>query len=150
MSPYFASSQLADVTLPAPNAAGQSRKRSLAMPSQADHRNLHIERIGEVTAVRLAGPKIMEEKAVEDINKELLGLLEDPGPRKVVVCLAAVEGMTSSMVATLVNYHRRIKAAKGRLALCGLQPRLADTFKTLRLSRLLNLYESEEQAVQSF
>jgi anti-anti-sigma factor len=119
------------------------------MPSQAQ-RILHRERIGDVTVVRLAGPKIMEERTVEDINKALLRLLEEPEPRQVVVSLAAVQSMTSSMIATLVNYHRRAKAVKGRLALYGLQPRLAEIFKTLRLSRLLHLYESEEQAVQSF
>jgi anti-sigma B factor antagonist len=126
------------------------QERSLAMPSQTPHHLLHREWIGEISVVRLAGPKIMEESAVEDINKKLLALLEEPGARKVVVSLTAVESMTSSMVATLVNYHRKVKAAEGRLALCGLQPRLADTFKTLRLSGLLNLYEGEEQAVQSF
>jgi anti-anti-sigma factor len=118
------------------------------MPSQTSHRYLHTIRAGEVMVVRFTNHKILAEATVEAVAKGLLALADEPGPRKVVVDLAAVESLNSSVIATLVNLQRRLKAHKGQLALCMPRPRIADVLKTLRLSRLLNVHDTEEEAVQ--
>ncbi len=50
----------------------------------------------------------------------------------------------------LVSLQRQAAAAGGRLALCELSPGVREMLDLTRLSQLLDIYASEEEAVRSF
>jgi anti-anti-sigma factor len=111
---------------------------------------LSVEPIGDVTLVRFARRSILQDDEAQVLGGQLLGLAEDPSCRKFVINFADVEALSSTVVGKLFALHRRLVAAGGRLALCNVRPELLEVFEVLKLSRVLNLYDDEPQALQSF
>lgn len=63
-------------------------------------------------------------------------------PPAVVIDLAEVTYIDSSGLATLIEFYRELNTAKGRLALCGLQPRVRTVFDLVRLNELFQISET--------
>jgi anti-sigma B factor antagonist len=119
----------------------------MAMP--VHHPWLQVGQIGDVTVVRFTHPQLVDGSEVEAVGEQLLRLPE-AGCAKVVVNLAAVSRMTSTVVAKLVALEQKVRAAHGRLVLCGLQPPIAEVFKILRMLPRFTICQGERQALESF
>ena len=50
----------------------------------------------------------------------------------------------------MVMLNRKAQAGNGRLALCQLSPPVKEILETTHLDELLNIYATEQEAVQSF
>jgi anti-anti-sigma factor len=110
---------------------------------------LEREDRGKVTVVRLKTPKVLDEdtiRAVFDPIYSLSGL----GRNQLVLNLAAVEYLPSLALGKLVMLNRKVQADNGRLALCQLSPVVEETLQSTHLNDLLNLYATEQEALQSF
>ncbi len=66
-----------------------------------------------------------------------------------VLDLSAVQYMGSSMLGLVVNARTRVKAAGGRLVLCGMSAWLVETFRTCSLERLFVTAVTRAEAVQA-
>ena len=77
-------------------------------------------------------------------------LIRDGGTPKVILNLADIQFVSSSFIAGLVALHRRIRAAEGRMVLCGLSPVVRETLNGAKLDKLLNLAANEQEALGSF
>jgi anti-sigma B factor antagonist len=119
------------------------------MPLQARSSALRVRPRGGVTVVQFTEPQIRGEGPGEATGAHLYGLVDDGGHRHLVLNLAGVERLDSSMAARFVRLHKKVKAAGGRLALCHLSPDLLKIFQVLQLHRLLHICGDEEAAVQS-
>ena len=110
---------------------------------------LEREDVGEVTVVRLKTPKVLDEdtiRAAFDPIHTISGL----GRNRLVLNLAAVEHLPSMALGKLVMLNRKAQAGNGRLALCQLSPPVMEILETTHLNELLNIYATEEEALQSF
>ncbi len=119
------------------------------MTADSPQRLLDIRQAGAVTVVRLLTRELVHEPDVTAAGKRLLRVVEELGGRLVVVNLADVEHMDSSMVGKLVGLYKAARAHGGRVVLCGANRGLAESLDTLRISRLLHLYPDETAAVQA-
>jgi anti-anti-sigma factor len=119
------------------------------MSSPPDFRRLQVEPRGEVLVVRFTCPSVLEEDEAQAVGEQLLRL-EAEGHRRIVVDLAPVERIGSTTIAKLVRMHLKVRDAGGRLVFCALQPRIAEIFDILQLRRLLQIYATEQEALQSF
>jgi anti-sigma B factor antagonist len=52
------------------------------------------------------------------------------------------------VLGSVVALHRAVRRAGGRLALCGVRPELAHLLTSTRLDKYLDIYPSEEEALQ--
>jgi anti-sigma B factor antagonist len=111
---------------------------------------LEAETVGEVTVVRFLLRRILAQEEVEQIDRELVFLVGDPGCPKVVVHLGKVESMTTVMVGRLLALHKQVAATGGRLVLCNPGSFLTEVFTLLRLPRVVPVYGGEQEALQSF
>jgi anti-sigma B factor antagonist len=111
--------------------------------------SLEREDIGGVTVVRVRGLRYLVDDA-EPLFGPLLGLVGDAGRSKLVLSLAPVLFLASASFGKLVSLQRQAVAAGGRLALCELSPGVREILEVTRLSQLLDIYASEEEAVRSF
>ncbi|HJZ72971.1 MAG TPA: STAS domain-containing protein [Vicinamibacterales bacterium] len=71
----------------------------------------------------------------------------EQGARVVVVNLAHVTTIDSSGVADLAASHTMVAGLGGRLAFCNPTPKLKDVFATTRLNTVLDLYDTEDDAL---
>ncbi|MBC8874384.1 MAG: STAS domain-containing protein [Planctomycetes bacterium] len=72
------------------------------------------------------------------------------GIPRVVVDLSELDFVTSAFVARLVDLNKRIRAAKGKLVLCGMDHLLVwDAFYSTNLYKIFDISENEEAALAS-
>src|SRR3954452_22038379 len=78
--------------------------------------------VGEVLVVRLYGPSILEDRELRLVNEHLVSQHEEAGHTQIVLNLGGVTRMSSALLAKMLAFHSRLKAAGGRLALCEIHP----------------------------
>lgn len=80
------------------------------------------------------------------LRAELHSLVEAKTPA-LLADFSGVKYIDSSGLATLVEYVRDSKAYGGKLALCGLQPKVKMVFELVRLNELFTIADSKESAL---
>lgn len=107
------------------------------------------EDAGGVTVVQFKTRALRDEQEINRLFGQVESLVGERACR-VVLDFAPVEAFASYSIGRLVGLHRRLHARGGRLALCGLSPAVRKLLDTMRLDRLFNVYETEQDALQSF
>lgn len=120
------------------------------MSSQAVSSWLEAEQVGDVTVVRFTRPVLLTGEQAEDFGKETAVLIHPPGRRWLLLNFANVQSFASMTIAKVLGLQRKVEADGGRLALCALNPDLREVFHVTRVDRLVSIYPTEAEAVQSF
>jgi anti-sigma B factor antagonist len=110
---------------------------------------LEREDFDAVTVVRLKPPETLDDDTARAMF-DLIYTLCDTGRTRLVLNLADVEYLTSMALGKLVMLNRKVQAAGGRLALCQLVPFTREILDSTYLTDLLNIYPTEQEALQSF
>ena len=84
-----------------------------------------------------------------ELNGWLAEIAEDEVP-KVILNLSKVSMMDSSGLGVLVSSYTSVQKRNGRLVLAGLGKGLQNLIAITKLTRVFDIYESEEEAVASF
>ncbi len=108
---------------------------------------LEIDQVGEVTVVRVLRQDLFDAEEVDALGKRLLRVAQELGARRVVLNLAPVERMVSAMVGKIIALYKELRAAGGKMALCGVRPELAEELDAMRLTQLFKAYATEQEAV---
>ena len=111
---------------------------------------LEVEPAGEVTIVRFTQPLVLTGELADTAREHLFRLIEEPGRLHLVLNFGEVKSLTSLMISNLIQLHKKLQAAGGRLALCTANPVLYEIFQVVRLPLLLGIYGDEKEALQSF
>jgi anti-anti-sigma factor len=117
------------------------------MPEKPRGGALEREDTGDVTVVRVKVPLLRDDETTEAVFREVFAVLDEPGGRKLVLNLAPVEYVTSSVVGKLVMLNRK---GRGRLALCRLTATLDRMLEATHLADVLTVFGEEAEAVRSF
>jgi len=84
-----------------------------------------------------------------DLEKELKDLIGSKN-YKLVVDLSKVNYVNSTAVGMLVGIAKQARRKGGDLKVCGLKDKIRKTFDLLGASKVLEIFDSEESAVNSF
>ena len=103
---------------------------------------------GEVVVGQFCVPRLTEDQNVEQLGQDLFALVDQFDKRKVVLSLASVEFMTSSVLGKLITMHRKMHRQKGRLVLCDLQPGVNDVMRISRLHDYFTVSETLDDALR--
>ncbi len=97
--------------------------------------------------------KVEEKRATVDISgqlkEELLKKIDD-GMNNVVIDLSASEFVDSSFLGALVAGLKKATMKSGDLKIAGLQPPVRAMFELTRLYRIFDIYDSSDEAINSF
>lgn len=77
-------------------------------------------------------------------------LAEGSRGQRVVLNLDSVEKVSTMMLSKLVALHTKMRAAGGRLVLCGVDRELRNVLKAFRLHQLFLICAEEQEALQAF
>ena len=116
----------------------------------AAHRLLDREDIGDITVVRFSTARLQGEDEIRNLFRQVASLVTDAGRRNLVLNFQRVEFLDSSAVGQLIMLNRKVQAADGKLALCHLTRTTRETFETMHLTDLFNIYDAEQEALDSF
>lgn len=109
-------------------------------------KHLSIENVGAVTVVRLLDRSILDEETIIPIRKDLMQLVEQ-GKSAILLDFSRVEHLSSSMLGVLIKLNSSVA---GQLKLCGIRPVLMEVFKITRLDSIIQIYDDEIRALESF
>lgn len=103
--------------------------------------------VGDATVCSLSG-EININTSPE--MRKIFDELEAKKTKKVVLDLAAVTYIDSSGLATLIEMLRRMKRYDGRLRLCNLSEKIRSLFEITKLTKLFEMFNTEEEALSGF
>ena len=71
----------------------------------------------------------------------------DPKVTKMLINLAEVHSIDSSILGLMVSYHKGLERRKARFALCHLDPTLQRLMDMTQMSRILTIFPTEAEAI---
>lgn len=105
------------------------------------------EQKGEVLLVRIKGrldavsSPTAEKKVFDSINS---------GHHKVVLELGSVVYISSAGMRMLLSTTKKIRSLSGKLCICGMTPNVLDVLKMSGFDHILELYNTEDEALKHF
>jgi len=118
------------------------------MSAQPRRSRLQTEMIGDVLVVSFVDRKILDEQNIQIIGEQLFGLVDQS--QKILLNFSNVEYLSSAALGKLIALNKKVKAAGGRLILCGIDPNIYEVFELTRLDQILKIEKDEQTALQAF
>jgi len=117
-----------------------------ALPAVVPGKALEIERIRDVTVVRVLAPRISADN-IQEIGAALAALADDPSSKRIVLNLARVEFLFSTAMGQIVTLEQKLLAQRGWLRLCELQPVVREALDSAGLTLILKVFDTEREAL---
>jgi anti-sigma B factor antagonist len=111
---------------------------------------LEIYEIHGITTVHLLDDRLVEGNEIEDLGKELYGLIESEGRTKLILNFASVKFISSAGLGKLVVLQKKMNARGGTLRFCCIRPEVHGVFTVTQLDRLFDIRDSEADALAAF
>jgi anti-sigma B factor antagonist len=83
-----------------------------------------------------------------ELRTEILSLLAEHAPRRLVLNLAEVPYMDSSAIAVLVEAMQKLRKSSGRVCLTNLQPRVKSLLDIAKLGSIFLIAKDEQEALR--
>jgi anti-anti-sigma factor len=112
-----------------------------------DGGELQVESVGGRMVVRFTREVVLTGQQADAVGDQLVRLLGEPGQR-VVLDFANVRSLSSLMLSKLIQLERTARGAGSELALCNLRPDVQGIFEVTRLTQVLRIYPSEQEALR--
>ena len=109
---------------------------------------LVISDIYGVTNVLIEDMSLLDPISIESMGQQLYELVDAKAKRKVVVDFHRVRHLSSQMIGVVIELHKKSKAIKGNVVLCGLKGDVRKGFAITRLDKLLNIADDENDAMR--
>jgi anti-sigma B factor antagonist len=104
--------------------------------------------VGDVVILDLQGRMVIGEG--DRMLRHAVTALADSEKARVLLNLAGVTYVDSSMLSEIVRAHATVTRDGGKLKLLGLPPKIQDLLSMTRLLTVFETYQSEDEAVRSF
>ena len=108
--------------------------------------DLVVSQIQGVTLVSFRAASILDGAVVEAMAGELYALVDQQAQRKLILDFTRVQFLSSSMLGALIALQKKSKAIKGRVIIVGLRPQLQKIFKIMKLDKILEFADDEQEA----
>ena len=102
------------------------------------------------TVVGFTSTRLTDDENIELLGRELFSLCDPKHSPRLVLDLAGVAFMTSSVLGKIITLHRKQHRREGRLVLCNIEPAIAEILETSRLISYFNTENDVNSALASF
>jgi anti-sigma B factor antagonist len=106
--------------------------------------------IDGITVAGFVDAELVDDRVVAEVEEELWELAYGAGAVSLLLNLASIRRMSSSLLGVLLHFSRRFQAIGGCLKLCCLAPDLLEVFRIARYESLFEIYSEEMHALDSF
>ena len=105
---------------------------------------ISVEKLGDVFVLKFRDEQIFDPEKIETLNSELLTFQEN---QKVVISFEGVKFIASQVVAKLLVLIKRLKS---NMKLCNMGEEVANMFTLTNLDKVFQIFESLDQAIDSY
>ena len=102
-----------------------------------------------VNVIELMLPDVLDAAEFDQLNESVMALLDGKASERWVLDLTQVQYMGSAVLGFMVNIRQQVKQSQGKLALCGLSPRMAEVFRACSLERLFTITRGRLEALSA-
>ena len=102
---------------------------------------------GKARVITLSVPVQVDSADFDKLHERVLEQITSAPAHRWVIDLSSLSYMGSSVLGLLVNIRERVRQADGKLALCGLNARLQQVFRTCSLERLFVIRAGRAEAI---
>jgi anti-sigma B factor antagonist len=113
------------------------------------YRWFEIDQEGGVTLVTFTPQDLVQADDIEEVGRQLINLVENFSTSRLVLDLRHVTRLSSLLLGKLIALNHRVQAAGGRLALCNVNQKVHDVFRSVNLLQSFPIYASEMDARRS-
>lgn len=111
---------------------------------------LAVEHDGDIIKVELLDRNILEEAAIQQIGEEISALIDQTNNPKILINFSNVEHLSSAALGTLITVNNKVRQKGGQLRLTHIDSQIYEVFVITRLNKLFQIYDDNDQAVESF
>lgn len=139
--------------LQAPVPPGDTAHYPVVAPSSDIRPPTAIQRIrhqvvGDALLVTVLSPELRDEEQLGPIRHELLTLLDDSVPKRLVLRLDRVGFMSSSAIAMFIAHYQRLDRLGGGMRFAQVRPEVRPALEHQRFGMLIQIYPTVEAALR--
>ena len=108
---------------------------------------LSTEKIGDVTVVSVL-TEVLDASNTEEFKTGFASILNENN--KLVFEMSHVKLIDSSGCGTLLYCQKQLNKLNGALKLCGVQETVRTLFELIRIDRVIDIFDSKEEALKAF
>ena len=112
--------------------------------------HLDVQEQGDIAIVRFREPRVTDPLEIEELGRQLYGVLEFKNGSKLIIDFSLVEFLSSATIGKLISLNRKVNHGKSALRLCCLRRELRDIFHLCNLERVFDICEDRAGAIASF
>jgi anti-sigma B factor antagonist len=113
----------------------------------ADESHLIINRQGPVTIVGFDQSVILDTYHIDQVSKQLFGLIDDQNSRRIILDFATIKMLSSQTLGVLIKMKRKLDELGGKMVISGIDPRLYRVFKVTNLQSIFEFFENNNAAI---
>lgn len=114
------------------------------------HSYFDTEHVGGVAVARITSEEIRHPHEATGLSQQLADLVARDGVRHLLIDFSRNHYLGSSAFAVLLGLAQKLEAAGGRLKVCALDPNVRIGANIIGLGRLVEIFEDERSALDSF
>jgi len=107
-------------------------------------------RVADIGVVRFATSDMTRTDRAEELGEELMLLVQEMKVRLMVINFENVKHMSSMVIGKLVRLLKFMRQKGGTVKLCCIDANVREIFRIMRMDKLVEILDSEEEAVRSF
>ncbi len=104
----------------------------------------------DITYIGFLDRNVLEEANIQQIGEEISQIIERSINPKLLISFENVEHLSSAALGTLITVNNKVRQKGGQLRLSNIDPQIYEVFVITKLNRLFQIFDSAEQATQSF
>ena len=108
---------------------------------------LSTEKIGDVTVVSVL-TEVLDASNTEEFKTGFASILNESN--KLIFEMSHVKLIDSSGCGTLLYCQKQLNKLNGALKLCGVQETVRTLFELVRMDRVIDIFDSKEEALKAF
>jgi len=110
---------------------------------------ISVEYAENATIVTFTDEKILEEKEVQALQESIMSVIEQAERINLILDFCNVRFLSSAVLGLLIRISKKVYERDGQLKLCGINPNIYKIFKITRLTKIFDMYQDIESAVES-
>jgi anti-sigma B factor antagonist len=110
---------------------------------------ISVEYAENATIVTFTDEKILEEKDVQALQESIMSVIEQAERINLILDFCNVRFLSSAVLGLLIRISKKVYERDGQLKLCSINPNIYKIFKITRLTKIFDIYQDIESAVES-
>jgi predicted component of type VI protein secretion system len=133
---------------PVPTSSAGTAEEPAARPAPTDFKRLQTQVVGDALLATVLPAELVDEEQIGPVRHELIALLDQPVPKRVVLKLDRVTILSSLAVAMLLSHFQRLDRFGGGMRLCKVRDEVFPALESLISTGAISVYPSVDQAVK--